>query len=85
MKRRTILRNTASTGLLALGATGVAAAANGDGDLDPEDLPDDPTVSVLDEETGERVQKPLSETDQTLSDCCVVEDGCACPCYCCIC
>ncbi|UPV74156.1 hypothetical protein M0R89_16650 [Halorussus limi] len=85
MKRRTLLRNTASTGLLAMGATSVAAATTNEGDFDPEDLPDDPTVSVLDDETGERVEKPLSETDATLSDCCVVKDGCDCACHCCIC
>ncbi|MFC4450405.1 hypothetical protein [Halorussus aquaticus] len=85
MKRRKLLRNTASTGLLALGATSVAAAATAEGEFDPEELDDDPMVSVVEEETGERVEKPLSQTDATLSDCCLVKDGCACPCYCCIC
>ena len=85
MKRRTILKSAASTGLLAFGATSAVAATTGEDDFDPDALEDDPMVSVVEEQTGERVRKPLSQTDATLSDCCVVEDGCQCPCYCCIC
>lgn len=85
MKRRTLLKSAASTGLLAFGATSAVAATTGEGDIDPEALEADPMVSVVEEQTGERVQKPLSQTDLTLSDCCVSEDGCRCTCHCCIC
>ena len=84
MKRRTLLKNAASATLLTAGATTAVAASTGT-EVDPDDLPDDPMVSVVEEATGERVEKPLSQTDAALSDCCVVEDGCACACYCCIC
>lgn len=76
MKRRTILKNAASAGLLTFGATGIAAAT----------AEEDPKVSVLDEETGEHVTKRLSETDVEAEDCCFEPDGCsACTCVCCYC
>lgn len=85
MKRRTLLKNAASASLLTVGATSAAAASVGS-EIDPDDLPEDPVVSVVEPQTGERVSKPLSQTDATLSDCCIEEDGCgACACYCCVC
>lgn len=75
MKRRTILKNAASTGLLAFGATAAVTASTGD----------DPKVAVLDEETREHVTMHLSETDVNTEDCCVDEGCSSCPCDCCLC
>lgn len=74
MKRRTLLKNAASTGLLAFGATAAATAASGD----------DPQVAVRDD-SGEHVVKSLSDADVSIEDCCIDEDCSTCPCECCLC